>query len=73
LSHDTTLKLDFLLSFIGLGAFLYTDMFIRVVGIWELGRTLVTSTIETIVPTLRRTIPQLQHYGLNLTMFSPFA
>jgi len=28
-------------SFIGLGAFLYTDIFIRVVRIWEPGRTLV--------------------------------
>jgi len=49
-----------------------TDTFIRVVGIWELGRTRDTSTNETIVLTTWRTYPWLQHYGLNLTMFSPF-
>jgi len=51
LSCDATLKLDFFVNFIGLGAFLYTDIFIRVVRIWELGRTRDTGTNETIVPT----------------------
>jgi hypothetical protein len=36
---------------IGLGAFLYTDVFIREVVIWELGRTLGTSANYTIVLT----------------------
>jgi hypothetical protein len=36
---------------IGLGAFLYTDVFIRIVVIWEFGRTRDTSTNETIVLT----------------------
>jgi hypothetical protein len=42
---------------IGLGAFLRTDKFIRVVAIWELGRTLVTCAIETIVLTKWRCYP----------------
>jgi len=43
-----------------------------VVGIWELGRTLATSVIQTIVLTTWRIRPWLQLYGLTLTIFSPF-
>ena len=52
MSRDTTLKLDFLMDDIGLGAFLRTDKFIRVVVIWELGRTLVTCANENHSPYL---------------------
>ncbi|AES88548.1 hypothetical protein MTR_4g058540 [Medicago truncatula] len=48
---------------IGLGAVLCTDMFIREVVIWELGRTRDTGTFETIVLTKWRCCPRLQHCG----------
>jgi len=45
------------MNVIGLGAVLYADVFIRVVVIWELGRTRDICTLETIVLTKWRCYP----------------
>jgi len=45
------------MNVIGLGAVLHTDAFVRVVVIWELGRTCDTGTFETVVFTKWRIYP----------------
>jgi len=57
------------MNVVGLGAVMYTDVFIRVVVIWELGRTRDICTLETIVLTKWRCYSWLQHMDLNHTMF----
>ena len=53
------------MNVVGLGAVLYTDVFIRVVVIWELGRTRDTGTNETIVLTHMALLPLAPTHGLK--------
>ena len=72
LIRDTTLKLDYLMDVIGLGAFLYTNIFTRGLQFGNLVEPLLQvqmkpQSLPNGVVTLDSNI-----MDLNLTMFSPF-
>ena len=56
----------------GLGAVLYADVFMRVVVIWELGRTRDTGTDENQSPYQMTLLPLTPPCKLNPTMYSMF-
>lgn len=60
------------LDVIGLGAFLYTDIFIKEVVIWELGRTRDIGTFETIVFTNGVFTIGTNIVEINLPMYSMY-
>jgi hypothetical protein len=57
LIRDTTLKLDYLMNVIGLGAFLYTNIFTRGLQFGNLVEPLLHVQMKTIVLTKWRTHP----------------